>query len=291
MINGISMSSPVTFNQAEVFISTSPVRVYISFSYFFFPISFVTHLKHKLSLNSKSFYSQKCSKWLQSNNIKGLHQRRHTRLLLLFPAFSGRVLIKFSWKIFRYCFEDMFEEFVATHIRKITIIAFWVHDISVQTFIRIEADYVVFPLWLVPDFTSLPRPAQKAFRMCLIMYAVSIYYSIQIAAKLSFSPFHVCYDILWRRILVWRVFGWKSEVKSMLLFISRHSDNDEVPLLYIFFPFAMRRFCVSKEKLWFIPFIQSHLFGYLLSIIYGSIFPLHPPALRFLPVEMRDIKF
>ena len=68
------------------------------------------------------------------------------------------------------------------------------------------------------------------------MYAMSIYYSIQIAAKLSFSAFLFATEY---RSLTWNIrtarflmpFS-RNEVKSMLLFIGSHGNNGKVPLYF-----------------------------------------------------------
>jgi hypothetical protein len=84
------------------------------------------------------------------------------------------------------------------------------------------------------------------------MYAVSIYYSIQIDAKLSFSAFlfateycALTWNISMARFLVPI---WKTQVKSMLLFIGRRGNNGK-KFHYTFFTFRCGAFVVSKEKL------------------------------------------
>jgi hypothetical protein len=107
------------------------------------------------------------------------------------------------------------------------------------------------------------------------MYAVSIYYSIQIDAKLSFSAFlfateycALTWNISMARFLVPI---WKTQVKSMLLFIGRRGNNEKSSIIH-FLPSMRRFYCIGKEKTMIYFIYSKSPFGYLVSIIYGSIF-------------------
>lgn len=113
--------------------------------------------------------------WVQSNNHNRVNCLQYTFLSVFIGGGSKPHKI-FMWKILyfrRYCSRSW--QVSRTEKKRI------------YTFGKLPSSHFGKYMIFIVKHTHFTY-------ICLIMYAVSIYYSIQIAAKLSFSPFIVCHE-------------------------------------------------------------------------------------------------